>query len=196
MSFANFSKITSLHSIANATITAPLMLLSSLLLGQNTLTYLEVQDNVKRIQNFLKITNLILEDKRHVTPFVHSLDPNFFFYIFFLLSFFLSSIVNTTPPHTWSSLYLLFLFFFLYFSLDSLFLFLFCFPLPSQILPLWIFFLPSLYFVDGNPSILASGLVVFDRMTGFGFNSNIGVQFWTLVDVIGLRSFRFSLVSL
>ena len=36
------------------------------------------------------------------------------------------------------------------------------------------------------------------REIGFGFNSNIVMEFWTLVlaGVIGLRSFRFSWVSL
>ena len=85
------------------------------------------------------------------------------------------------------------LFFFL------LFLFLFSFPLPGQILPSWIFFLPtlllwSLYFVDGNILVVAGGSTIFDRM--IGFNNNIVVEFWTLASVIGLRLFGFSWVSL
>ena len=36
----------------------------------------------------------------------------------------------------------------------------------------------------------------FGREIGFGFNSNIVMEFWTLAGVIGLRSFGFSWVSL
>ena len=56
--------------------------------------------------------------------------------------------------------------------------------------------------------MVASGSAIFDGITGFvfffflgreigfGFNSNILMEFWTLAGVIGLRSFGFSWVSL
>ena len=135
----------------------------------------------------------------------------YLFNLFFVLSSYPHKVtVNASPPHTWPYLYLLFLFFFLYFSLDSLTLSIFfsfakpnltLFCLPSLLLP-------CLYFADGNPLVVAGGSANFDgitgfgfffflgRETGFGFNSNVMMEFWTLAGVIGLGSFGFSWVSL
>ena len=134
----------------------------------------------------------------------------FFFLLNIFFPFFLLILtVNTTPPHTWPSLYLLFSFLFPLF-LTWFSLFLFSFPFPGQILlsSLSHLFFSPLYFADGNPSAVADGstnfngitgfmfFFFFGRETGFGFNSNIVMEFWTLASVIGLRSFRFSWVSL
>ena len=157
----------------------------------------------------LKITNLVLEDKRHVTPFVSDPKVFFFFWISFFRSFFLSS---QSTPHLHALDLLSISCFFSFSSLSHLILslFLFSFPFPGQILlsSLSHLFFSPLYFADGNPSAVADGstnfngitgfmfFFFFGRETGFGFNSNIVMEFWTLASVIGLRSFRFSWVSL
>ena len=133
--------------------------------------------------------------------FVHSSDPKTQFNVFkkkkkkksFLHSFFLSSTINTTPPSLALSPYLLFILFFLYFSLS---LSLFSFPLLGPILPSWIPSFSSLISIFRQWESFIGGLAVFDGMIGFGFDGNIVVEFWTLVGVIGLRSFGVSWVSL
>ena len=143
-----------------------------------------------------------------VTPFVS--DPKVFF--FFVLSSCPHSQHHTSTQLTFSLSLVSFLFP-LFFSLDSLSLSIFfSFDKPN----LTLFFLPSfllscLYFADGNPLVVAGGSANFDGITGFGFfffflgggreagfgfNSNILMEFWTLAGVIGLRSFGFSWVSL
>ena len=136
---------------------------------------------------------MVLEDKRCNTICFRR--QGFFF--FSVLSSCPHSQHHTSTQLTFSLSLVSFLFP-LFFSLDSLSLSIFfSFDKPN----LTLFFLPSfllscLYFADGNPLVVAGGSANFDGITGFGFNSNIAMEFWTLAGVIGLRSFGFSWVSL
>ena len=156
---------------------------------------------------------MVLEDKRHVTPFVS--DPKVFFFLIFKYLF--SGLASYPHSQHHTSTHLTFSLSLVFFSFSSI---------SYLILSLSIFFSFSgpnltLFFV---PSLLLSSLFrwwksfgsgwwvnkfqwdnwiwvfffffFFGRETGFGFNSNIVMEFWTLASVIGLRSFRFSWVSL
>ena len=133
-----------------------------------------VWNNAKHIQNFFKIINLVLEDKQRYKLFLRSSNPKIFLYLCSIFTSYPQQSHHTSTLGPLSISYFLFLF--------LLFFFLFSFPLRSQISPSWDFFLPSLllsslYFVDGNPLVVAGGSTIFDRM--IGFNSNIVVEFWT-----------------
>ena len=104
------------------------------LFGQITLNYLKVEDNFKNFQSFLKIINLVLEDKRCNTV---CFGPKGFF--FFVLSSCPHSQHHTSTQLTFSLSLVSFLFplfFFTWFSLSFYFLFLWqakSYPLLSPI---------------------------------------------------------------
>ena len=126
----------------------------------------------------------------------------FFFVLFFFLIYNLFCVLSfyhqqSTPHlHPWPSLFIscLFYFFFvshLILSLSLSFLFL-CLAQSYLMDPIF----SSLISIFCWWESFTGGLAVFDGMIGFGLDGNIVVEFWTLVGVIGLRSFGVSWVSL
>ena len=117
-----------------------------------------------------------------------------FFFKFIIFSLFFLLIINN-QHHTSIlgplSLSLVYFIFSLSLSLSLSFLFL-CLAQSYLMDPI----ISSLISIFCWWEFFTGGLAVFDGMIGFGLDGNIVVEFWTLVGVIGLRSFGVSWVSL